>query len=77
MSEQDDWAAFVALMEASKIWYPRTINGVIEYWVTDKLTPFRYYFPSGEFYRNSLQGPMSQVGTWREWLAAGTSPAPF
>lgn len=68
MSERDDWRRFEAMMAAGG-WYrvKRSIfgwrNGVF------------YVASTGLFI--SATGSESNVGTWREWLAAGTSPVPW
>lgn len=83
MSEQDDWGAFVAMMEREGWkqssrkhfeWCDRpAIKGNIEY--NRSRLIILYNAETGRYLPN--RGKESNVGTWREWLAAGTSPTPF
>lgn len=71
MSEQDDWAAFAALMEREG-WYQEFGSG----------SPFvhssgAFYDPVDGTYSRHALAKVSNIGTWRDWLAAGTSPVPF
>lgn len=72
MSEQDDWARFVAMCEKEG-W---TLNRAPLYFVysAGRGHAAFYYPESGHM---QIGGKDSNVGTWREWLAAGSSPVPF
>lgn len=70
MSEQDDWARFLEIMAAAGWGYEFSAD-----W-------FRFgkiaYSPDGKYWNDWRElDKVQQVGTWRDWLAAGTSPTPF
>ena len=68
--EGDDWRLFVAMMER-------------EGWKRELCADwFRFgkiaYSPDGKYWNNWRElDKVQHVGTWREWLAAGSSPVPF
>ena len=78
MSEQDDWVRFLEIMAASR--WEKTLITLMEQMEITGDTGLRYYWPTAPLdHYNPYTGDYGgkQVGTWREWLAAGTSPAPF
>lgn len=73
----NDWARFVAMMEADPIWRKWTVNGVVEAFVLAEghVVPSVWYYPESGVMRWGERE--SNVGPWRVWLEAGTSPPPF
>lgn len=80
MSEQDDWARFCEMMEREG-WYitPSAIipgNAHLDNWWLHSSSALTWYEgDSGKLVIDD--GAVQHVGTWREWLASGTSPVPF
>lgn len=70
MTTNDDWRRFVAMMEAAGWCHLMPVN---VFTFSDPVA-FPMYSPEGTY---SINGKVSNIGYWRQWLEAGQSPPPF